>query len=178
MAKLTAQQWNKLKKRRDNGESTTALAKEFGISRDAIYQKLGPPNAKLKEATNQILEASETLHKSLQNFTPAIQSQAWNQAADLMEISRHSCKGVLYSAMTFHKLAMVANESADRAMQLGAKKGLADKTLADEYQKTANEAFKPVANLMSANKEKFGYIGQDPEKNKPKTLSEFYAELG
>jgi len=49
--------------------------------------------------------------------------------------------------------------------------------LADQYQASANEAFKPVASLIAANKDKLSDLTQNPEKQKPKSLSEFYAEL-
>ena len=177
MAKLTPQQWSRLKKRRDAGESTSALAKEFGLTRDAIYKKLGEPNSDVKSAAKAIIASTETLHSALQKYTPTIQARGWDMAADLIEISRHSCKGALYSAMTFHKFAMIAHESADKALKLGAIDGLPDKVLADQYQASANEAFKPVASLIAANKDKLSDLTQNPEKQKPKSLSEFYAEL-
>ena len=176
MAKLTPQQWNKLKKRRDAGESTTALAREYGVSRDAIYKKLGEPNSDVKSAAKKILDVSESLHKSLQNYTPAIQSAGWDMATDMIEISRHSCQGAKYSAMTFHKFAMIAHECADKSVQLGAMEGLADKVLADQYQESANEAFKPVAALMNKNNaDNLNKLNPAIE-SKQKTLSDFYAE--
>ena len=177
MAKLTPQQWSRLKKRRDAGESTSALAKEFGLTRDAIYKKLGEPNSDVKSAAKTIIESTETLQSALQKYTPTIQAKGWDMAADLIEISRHSCKGALYSAMTFHKFAMIAHEAADKSAQLGAVDGLADKVLADQYQASANEAFKPVANLIAANKDKLNDLNQDTQKSKPKTLNDFYAEI-
>ena len=80
--------------------------------------------------------------------------------------------------MTFHKFAMIAHECANKSVQLGAMEGLADKVLADQYQESANEAFKPVANLIAANKNKIDELTKNPEKSKPKTLSDFYAENG
>lgn len=154
MAKLTNQQWAKLKKRRDNGESTTALAKEFGITREAIYQKLGNPKKEQKEAANQILAATESLHISLQNFTPSVQSAGWDMARDFIEISQHSCGGAKYSAKTFEIFAMIANEKAQESLLLGAEQGIVAKELADKYQDSANNAFKPVANLIAANKDR------------------------
>lgn len=178
MARLTPKQWSALKKRRDSGESTTALAKEFGVTRQSIYEKLGEPNTKAKSGAKAILEATETLHKTLQKLTPVEQSSSWDMAADMIDISRHSCQGAKYSAMTFHKFAMIAHECANKSVQLGAMEGLADKVLADQYQESANEAFKPVANLIAANKNKIDELTKNPEKSKPKTLSDFYAENG
>ena len=176
MATLTTRQWNALKKKLDKGVSAYALAKEYGVTRQAIYKKYGSPRAEAKEVAKQIVDASQSLHDSLQKFTKPVVDAGWDMAADMIEISRHSCQGAKYSAMTFHKFAMIAHECADKSVQLGAMEGLADKVLADQYQESANEAFKPVAALMNKNNaDNLNKLNPAIE-SKQKTLSDFYAE--
>ena len=179
MAKLTIRQWNKLKKRRDAGESTTELAKEYGITRDAIYKKLGEPSSEVKQVANHILEASQTLHKTLQIYTPAIQESGWDMVADMIEISKHSFAGAKYSAMTFHRFAGIANQQAqkiDDANQL-TEEALITKAGADAYQDSANNAFKSVANLIAANKAAIEKANDNLHAgNEPISINDFYAD--
>ena len=176
MAKLTQSQWNKLKKRRDNGESTSALAKEFGITRDAIYKKLGEPNSQVKSAAKTIIDASENLHKAIQNYTPAIQSAAWDMAADLQSISRQYLAGTKYSAMTFHRMAAIANMQSALIddSNPGAPESLELKKISDIYQYSANKASAPVVRLMDATKDKTINATDSTSEKEPMSIDDFY----
>ena len=158
--KLSDRQWRNLKQSLDRGTSAATLAEQYGITRQAIYKRYGSQRADAKIVANQIIEASETLNKSLQKFTNPVVNLGWDIAADLMEISRHSCQGAKYSAQTFHKFAKIANDCAEEAMFLGAKQGLEAKVMSDVYQISANEAFKPVANLLNSNKDRMESLGK------------------
>ena len=179
MAKLTIRQWNKLKKRRDAGESTTELAKEYGITRQSIYEKLGEPNGQVKKVANHIVEASETLHKTLQKFTKIEVDAGWDMVADMIEISKHSFAGAKYSAMTFHRFAGIANQQAQKIDDANplTDEALLTKAGADAYQDSANNALKSVANLIAANKAAIEKANDNLHAgNEPISINDFYAD--
>ena len=114
MAKLTARQWIKLKSRMDAGETAADLAREYKITRQAIYDRFNGIPRKVKTAANQIVANEQALQKTLQNLTPTLQIDAWSLAADLLHASKHLGGGAKYNAMTFHKLAGMANIQAQK----------------------------------------------------------------
>ena len=177
MAKLTQSQWNKLKKRLDKGEEATTLAKEFGVTRQAIYKKFGSQKAEIKTVANQIIKASESLNESLHQFTPQVVSAGWDMAADLVSISRQYLAGTKYSAMTFHRMAAIANMQAALIddSNPGSPESLVIKQVSDAYQDSANKASAPVVRLMDATKDKTLNPPDLNSENEPMSIEDFYS---
>lgn len=150
--KLTEKQWNKIKERLDAGEKAAALAREYGVTRAAITNKFSVRKKAVNELANQIVSHHKSLQNSLQQFTPDIQIEAWDVASDLITISKHVGAGSKFGAMTFHRLAGIANLHAQRL----------DDDNPDPEQlmriaqltKVGNEAAAPALNLLAANKDR------------------------
>ena len=163
--KLTEKQWEKIKKRLDAGEKAAALAREFGVTRSAIGQRFAGRKKAVNELANQIVSHHQSLQNTLQQFTPDIQIEAWDMASDLLTISKHVGGGSKYGAMTFHRLAGIANLHAQKM----------DDENPDPEQlmriaqltKVGNDAAAPALNLLAANKDR---INKDDDKAKDEFL--------
>jgi len=149
--KLTQKQWDAIKKRLDNKEKAADLAKEFGVTRQAISNRFRLQNKAIKSVANQIVEAETSIRSSLQKLPPNLQIEAVNLANELMSISTHLASGAKYGAMTFHRLAGIANQHAqtldDKEPDI--------KVLATigALTKIANENATTGLNLLNANKD-------------------------
>lgn len=157
-SKLTEVQWEKIGNRLLAGESAASLAREFQVSKSVISARFSKRLETVRNTAGLIVEADNALAKL--NITE--QHSAFNLANELMAISTHVSQGARYGAMTFHRLAGVANQHAQTL----------DDANPDEESlltiakltKTANEAVSPALNLLSANKaavEKMGTVQED-----------------
>lgn len=161
MAKLTEKQWEKIKKRLDAGESANSIAKSFGIHRSLITRRFSQHNATVKTLANQIVETEVAFRSA----TRAQQIDAVDLATTLLSISEHVGSGARYGAMTFHRLAGIANQHAQ----------LLDDREPDEEElikiarltKVGNDAAAPALNLLAANKDR---INKDDDKTKDEFL--------
>jgi len=150
MAKLTQKQWDKIKEKLDAGEKATDLAKIYKVTPQAIYGRFAYKQKQVKELANQIVESHQLLDKTLKNFTPDIQLEAWDMASDLLHISKHVAGGAKYGAMTFYRLAGIANQ---HAQQLDDSKPDAESLARIAgLTKVANDAAAPALNLLAANR--------------------------
>lgn len=151
MAKLTKRQWARLKSRLDAGEKASTLAREYGITRQSISGKFSEQKKVVLDVANQIVASQNDIEAALQKLPPDLQVKAWDLASDLMAISKHISIGSKYGAMTFHKLAGIANLKAQEL----------DDNDPDHEQvaliaaltKVGNEAAAPALNLLNANKD-------------------------
>ena len=106
MARLTSEQWENLRKRMMAGESVSHLSREFKVSRTAINKKLGQQKSTVNDVANQIVSASVNLGK----LPESLQFEVVNLAGEMMAIKKHVASGARFNAMTFHRLAGIANQ--------------------------------------------------------------------
>lgn len=150
-SKLTDAQWEKIGKRLLAGESASALAREFGVSKSTISERFSERNQNVKDAANQIVAAESALSK----LNVSEQMAARSLADDLKAISEHLAGAARFGAATAHRLSGIAHnkvsEIDDAAPlndeSLGTLKGIAVLT------KMANESSEIGVNLLRANKE-------------------------
>lgn len=150
-SKLTDAQWEKIGKRLLAGESVSALAREFNVSKSTISGRFSERNQNVKDAANQIVAAEHALSK----LNISEQIAARSLADDLKAISEHLAGAARFGAATAHRLSGIAHNKAaeidDAAPlneeSLGALKGIAVLT------KMANESSEIGVNLLRANKE-------------------------
>ena len=147
MARLTERQWEYIRRRLLTGEKIPALAKEFGITRQAITKKLGSLVTNIKAVAIQIVETEQNLRK----LPESCQVSAVNLASELMSISNHLASGAKYGAMTFHRLAGIANQHAETLDDSNPSM----ETLVNigALTKVGNESAATGLNLLNANKE-------------------------
>jgi len=158
VAKLTQKQWDKIKSRLDAGDKAIDLAKEYGITRGAISNKFAKHQKIVREVANQIV----SVEKTIQGLPIAIQIDAFHLANELMAISTHVSQGARYGAMTFHRLAGVANMHAQRLNDDAPDEE--SLLMIAKLTKTGNEAASPALNLLAANKAAIERINEDNAK--------------
>src|ERR1051326_2866876 len=107
-SKLTDAQWETIGKRLLAGESTSSLAREFGVSKAAISTRLSKRTETVKSVANQIV-ATE---RALELLNVSEQIAARSLADELKSISTHLAGAAKFGAMTAHRLAGIAQNKA------------------------------------------------------------------
>ena len=150
-SKLTDAQWEKIGKRILAGESAASLAREFGVSKAAISQRVSKRVDAVKDAANQLVAADVAMSK----LNVSEQITARSLADDLKAISMHLAGAARHGAATAHRLAGIANMKAaevDDAAPLDDRSREALKDVA-VLGRMANEASEIGLNLLKANKD-------------------------
>ncbi len=148
---LTGKQWEQIGKRLIAGESTSALAREFGVSKSTISGRFSERTNRVKATAGLIVKAESALH----SLSISEQISARSLADELRDISTHLAGAAKFGAATAHRLAGIAhgkvNEIDDAAPisdeSLLALKGIAVLT------RMANDSSQIGVNLMAANKD-------------------------
>lgn len=151
-SKLTDRQWEAIGKRLLAGESTSALAREFGVSKATISERFSERLGNVKDAANQIVAAEVALSK----LNVSEQIAARSLADDLKAISMHLAGAARYGASTAHRLSGIANaraEQIDDAAQF-TEDGFKAMAEVSALTKLANSAAEIPLGLLKANKEK------------------------
>jgi hypothetical protein len=139
MAKLSQRQWDKIQARLLAGEKITAIARDYGISHQAIRKKFGSLVTDIKSVANQIVETETALRK----LPEVAQVTARNLADDLMAISMHVASGAKYGVANQHaQLLDDVNPDPKAVLNIA------------RLTKTGNEAVAPALNLLNANKDR------------------------
>lgn len=150
-SKLTDAQWEKIGKRLLAGESLSALAREFGVSKASISTRFSKRIQTVKDVANQIV-ATET---AMSKLNVSEQMAARTLADDLKSISEHLAGAAKFGAATAHRLSGIANAQVAKiddtdplnAESVESLKGISALT------KLANESSTIAINLLNANKE-------------------------
>jgi len=150
-SKLTDAQWESIGKRLLAGESPSALAREFGVSKSTISGRFSERVQNVKDAANQIVAAERALSK----LNISEQIAARSLADDLKAISEHLAGAARFGAATAHRLSGIAHNKAaeiDDAAPLNDKSREALTNIA-ALTKMANDASEIGMNLLKANKD-------------------------
>ena len=173
-SKLTDQQWEKIGKRLLAGESTSELAREFGVSKGLISQRFSKRVETVKAAASLLLKTDEAMN----NLNVSEQLAARSLADQLRSISMHLGHAANYGAMTSHKLSGIANAKAqllDESVDVDSDDGLAKLRGIAALTKLSNDSAQIGMDLLKANREAVESISQ-PEKNTIKTITIIKAE--
>lgn len=160
-SKLTDRQWESIGKRLLAGESTSALAREFGVSKATISERFSERLGNVKDAANHIVAAEVALSK----LNVSEQIAARSLADDLKAISMHLAGAARYGASTAHRLSGIANaraEQIDDASQF-TEDGFKAMAEVSALTKLANSAAEIPLGLLKANKEKVDDINRNDE---------------
>lgn len=158
---LTDKQWEQIGKRLLSGESTSALAREYGVSKSTISGRFSERTERVK-ATAGLLVKAEVAFGSL---GISEQISARSLADELKSISGHLASAANYGAATAHRLSGIAHskvaEIDDAAPltedSLESLKGIAVLT------RMANASSEIGVNLLRANKEAIDKINNPEE---------------
>ncbi|MCH4572244.1 helix-turn-helix domain-containing protein [Achromobacter xylosoxidans] len=170
-SKLTEAQWEVIGKRLLAGESTSALAREFGVSKGAISTRFSKRTETIKAVANQLVAAD----RAMANLNVSEQIAARSLADDLKAVSEHLAGAARYGSATAHRLLGVAHgkvaqiDDADplNAASVEAMKGIAAMT------RLANESSEIAVNLLRANKDNIEDLNRGG-KDVPAGLDHFY----
>ena len=148
-SKLTDAQWSEIQRRLLAGEKQAALAREFGISKAALGERVSKRTETIRTVAKDIVRAEIALHK----LPVSEQFMAVTLAEELKAISGHLAGAARFSAATSHRLAGIANAKVQEVddAEPTEKSELALKSLA-VLQRMANDASVIPLNLLAANK--------------------------
>lgn len=151
-SKLTDAQWEKIGKRLLLGESVSALAREFGVSKATVSERFSERVRNVKDVANQLVATDRAM--GLLNVSEQIAARSL--ADDLKAISEQLAGAARYGASTAHRLAGIANGKAsliDDAAPLS-EASMAQLKGIDVLTRMANNAAEIPLGLLKANKEK------------------------
>ena len=148
-SKLSEKQWAEIEQRLLNGESGCSLAKEFGISYNAIKKRLGSQVNQTKAVANQIIEAEN----ALKALPVGSQINVVNLASKLRSVSEHLAGAAEKGAMTAHRLAEIANTEAMKVDDVNPMESVEQLRNVGALTDMANKASTIGLNLLAANKE-------------------------
>jgi len=148
-SKLTDAQWSEIQRRLLAGEKQAALAREFGISKAALGERVSKRTETIRSVANDLARAEISLHK----LPVSEQFMAVTLAEELKAISGHLAGAARFSAATSHRLAGIANARVQEVddVNLTDESELTLKSLA-VLQRMANDASVIPLNLLAANK--------------------------
>lgn len=173
-SKLTDRQWEAIGKRLLSGESTSALAREFGVSKGLISQRFSKRTESVKAAASLIVQTDEALSK----LNISEQISAKSLADELKAISTHLASASKYGAMTARRLMGIAHQQSqiiDDADPLGEQSMEALKGIR-ALAVTANDASLIGRDLLKANKEAIDGMNK-PQDDQSAFLRELSARL-
>lgn len=162
-SKLTDAQWEKIGKRLLAGESLSALAREFGVSKASLSTRFSKRIQTVKDVANQIV-ATE---KALSNLNVSEQMAARSRADTLKAIEEN----VLSSSRSGSALAAHIMDVAYNSVKKIDKSAPLDEEskaiISDAWSiaRTANSANEGAFNLMKVNKDR------EPEEDNPSPVA-------
>lgn len=150
-SKLSADQWEQIRKRLLAGEKAADLAREFGVSKTRISARFSERIETVKSVANQLVSAEG----ALRSLPVSEQLAALTLADELRAISHHMAGAAKFGAATAHRLSGIAHskvQEIDDAAPLNDEsleslKGVAALT------KLANDAAVIPSALLAANKD-------------------------
>ena len=165
-SKLSEAQWDEILRRNTAGESASALAKEFNLSKAAVSKRIAKPATYIKDVVNQVL----TAEVALKSMPPAHRLVATDLIDELRQLSMSTVQVATLGMRTAHRLAAIANEQAqkiDDADPMADASAVKSVGVLGEMVKTHASV---GLNLLAANKEAFR--SGDGEKSVPQFLIE------
>lgn len=163
-SKLTAMQWASVERRLMQGESASALAREFGISEAAIrkrfgkFESVGVKSAKVREVAQILADAD----MALQTLAPSQRAVAIDMAEKLRNISGSLASAAELGAKTAHRLNALANTEVNKVDDANPLASLEELRSVGVLTKLANDSSHIALNLLAANKGRFEETPADP----------------
>lgn len=171
-SKLTDAQWEAIGKRLLAGESTSALAREYGVSKTAVSIRFSKRNETIKTVANQIVDTERALSK----LNVSEQMAARSLADTLKDISDHLAGAARFGAMTAHRLAGIAATQVEKIDDVDPLTKSATQLMSvSALMKLANGASEIGINLLRANKDAVDEANKG-KKKAPTGLTHFYGE--
>ncbi len=148
-SKLTDVQWEQIGKRLLGGESASALAREFGVSKTRVSERFSKRNETVKAVANQLVDAQSALSR----LNVSEQLAALSLADELRAISKHLASAAKFGAMTAHRLSGIANAQVALVDDAQPEQSMEALSRIGVLTKMANSSAEIGLNLLRANKE-------------------------
>ena len=158
-SKLTPEQWRSVEERFHNGESASALAREFGVDEAAIRRRFRRDSPKVREAAELLAEAQSAIAALPIHQRPI----AIGLAEKLRGISDNLASAAHYGAATAHRLAGIANAQVERVSDSDPMESQETLQAISALTKMSNEASTLGVALLNANREAANKIINPPQ---------------
>lgn len=166
-SKLSPAQWKEVERRALQGESASALGREFGVSEGAIRKRIAGERS-ISEQSTKVREVAEKLADAeiaLRALPLGQRQVAIDLSEKLRSISSSLASAAELGAKTAHRLHALANSEVGKVddaaplstESINALKGVGVLT------KLANESSHVALNLLAANKETVTRLNEQPE---------------
>jgi hypothetical protein len=183
---LTPEQWIEVERRHLlEGESVNSLAKEFKIDESAIRRKFNPNKSESKSKINPLKELAlskieadkqvKSISEKIAELPFAKQQIVMDLSRSLMNISNHLTSAAEYGARTSHKLAGIANAQVEMIDDTKIQDNTKVLQNVAALTRMANESSVIAMGLLNANKDRVQKLSE-PERERVKTLNDFYGE--
>lgn len=162
-SKLTPMQWSEIERRAAEGESASALAKEFNVGRSTISDRVSVISDRMRETAQKVADAQTALAA----FPVAQQYKVLSIADRLRNISGNLAGAAEYGAATSHRLAAIANaqvQQIDDANPMDSQEAL---QAISALTKMSNDASVLGMNLINASKAKAGAVPDQSPSDRP-----------
>lgn len=165
---LTKNQWKEIERRLADNEPGCKLAKEFGVTYNAIKKRFGAHAKDIKSVANQIIETEN----NLKALPISAQISAVNLASKLRSISEHLAGAAEYGAMTAHRLSGLANSEVQKIDDVDPLQGDSLEKLkgVSALTRLSNDSAEIGLNLLRANKETVDNLNKSDDKPEPKQV--------
>lgn len=167
----TASQWLEIEARHLAGETVIELAKQYKVSREAIYKRVGNGNSggrgMRKVARSRHLASTlATVETSIAKLPIIEQVMIRNLADYLKSISRNLASAAELGAKSANHLSFMAHENVSQMRpDADPKDNSGHLATAMVLTTGANEAAKIGLNLLASNKEHVRDLERDPDSN-------------
>jgi hypothetical protein len=167
-SKLTDRQWEAIGKRLLAGESTSGLAREYGVSKGAISQRFSKRTETIKATAGLLVRTDEAMGK----LNVSEQLAARSLADTLRSISEHLGQAANYGAMTAHRLSGIANAQVEKIDDQDPLNGDSIETLKgiSALTRLANDSAEIGIGLLKANKETVEGLNRQDDTPEPKQI--------
>ena len=157
-----------IERRVAEGESVSAIAREFKLAESTIRERVTVRARKIKQVADQIVKTEQALAA----LPISARLSAVGLSQKLLVISQNLATVAELQTGTSLRLAQLANEQAQKIDDAEPANSTGTMVIVDGLNKMANEAAKTGLNLLAANK------GMQPEEPNGTscTLNDFYAE--
>ena len=149
-SKLSPEQWREIERRSAEGESTASLAKEFGVGRSTISDRVSGVSDRVRETARQIADAQSALAA----LPVAQQYTALSLAEKLRNISGSLASAAELGAATAHRLHALANSEVAKVDDAEPMASLDSLRNVGVLTKLANDSSHIALNLLAANKDR------------------------
>jgi hypothetical protein len=153
--KLTPAQWAEVERRALQGESASALGREFGVSESAIRKRVSAGRG-ISEQSTKVREVAEKLadaENALRALPAAQRPVAIDLAEKLRSISASLASAAELGARTAHRLQALANSEVSKVDDAEPMTSLENLKGVSALTKLANDSASIALNLLAANKE-------------------------